>query len=56
MKGFKGKSLFMIEDMSKDESYDTLALSNNGKGDIFVIISSLSEKNKSKCSFMLNIF
>ena len=33
----------MIEDMNKDRSYDTQALNNNGKPDIFVNISDLSE-------------
>jgi len=42
-KGMNKKSLFMIEDMNEDGSYDTQALNNNGKPDIFVNISSLSE-------------
>ena len=43
VKGLNKKSLFMIEDINKDESYDTQALNNNGKPDIFVSISGLSD-------------
>jgi len=43
VEGINKKSLFMIEDMNKDGSYETLALNNNGKSDIFVNITGLPE-------------